>query len=187
MKQEWCSKVRRHKGLTYREFAVLCGLYSCIGEKKFARVSQPRIRGCALGYRTAAIMDAEFARRADGAQPLSERQLRDTIARLHRNHFFARCTYARRVTYYSIRLPEDELRKKIVEKHSYAWGYRASQAAKDRAMTADRSEPRRTEKATLREGWVKAPRSLREKSTTAPAKVGRAMPEPTENPRLIHG
>jgi hypothetical protein len=136
IKQQWLFKARDHQGLTYREFAVLCGIYSCIGDKPAARVTQPRIRRCALGYRTAPIMDAELPSRADGARPLTERQLRDTIARLHRNNFFARCTYGRRMTYYSIRGLDEQLRNRVMEQHTYPSTHRARQAAKDQAMTA---------------------------------------------------
>jgi len=136
IKKQWFFKARDHRGLTRRELAVLCAIYSCIGNKQAAQVTQPRIRRCALGYRTARIMEAEIAARADGASPLTERQLRDTIRRLHRNNFFARCTYARRITYYSNRLGDGQLRKYIVDRYSYASIHLAGQAAKDQDLTA---------------------------------------------------
>jgi hypothetical protein len=136
VKLAWLLKVRNHKGIIYREFAVLCAVFSCIGDKPFARVTQSRIRLCALGYKTAQVMEAEIARRTDGASPLTVRQLRDTIARLHRNKFFARCTYARRMTYYSIRGNDRRLRQRVKERHTYASAHRLRQAAKDQAMTA---------------------------------------------------
>jgi hypothetical protein len=135
IKREWLFKVRDHRGMSYRELAVLCAIYCCIGSKKVARVTQPRIRRCALGYRTAAIMQAEIARRADGAKPLTVRELRDTIDRLHRNKFFARCTYGNRFTYYSIRLNNEELRKHVEDKHSYPSIHRAMRKAQDDALT----------------------------------------------------
>jgi len=136
IKQCWLFKTRDGHGLTYREFSVLCAIYSAIGDKELAQVTQPRIRRCALGYRTAAIMQAELPRRADKAQPLTERQLRDTIARLHRNKFFARCTVARRITYYSNRLDNEAFRKEVLERHSYPGFFHDSQAAQDQALTA---------------------------------------------------
>jgi hypothetical protein len=89
-----------------------------------------------LRYRTAAIMQAELPRRADKARPLTERQLRDTITLLHHNRFFARCTFARRITYYSIRLDNEAMRKKVLERRTYPEFFRASQAAQDQALTA---------------------------------------------------
>jgi hypothetical protein len=70
------------------------------------------------------------------AQPFTERQLRDTIARLHRNKYFARSTVARRITYYSIRLDSEAIRKKILERRTYASFFHASQSAQDTALTA---------------------------------------------------
>jgi len=91
IKADWAFAARNSRGLTYREFSVLCAIYSAIGNKKLARITRERIRRGALGYRNAAIMRAELPNRADKAQLLTERRLRDTIARLHQNKFFARC------------------------------------------------------------------------------------------------
>jgi hypothetical protein len=136
VKSDWLFDARQGRGMSYREFAVLCAVYSAIGDKELAIVTRDRIRRCALGYRTTAIMQYEIRRRADDAEPLTERQLRDTIARLHRNRFFARCTVARRTTYYSIRLDDEAIRKKILERRTYAHIFYANQSAKDRALTA---------------------------------------------------
>lgn len=135
IKRDWVFNARDGYGLTYREFSVLCGIYSAIGDKELARVTQARIRHCSMGYRTAAIMQAELSNRADKAQPLTERQLRDTISRLHRNNFFARCTVLRRITYYSIRLNNEDFRKKVLERRTYADFFRACEAAQDQVLT----------------------------------------------------
>lgn len=131
---------------TYREFSVLCAIYSAIGVKELAIVARGRIRRCALGYRSAAIMASELPKRTDQAEPLTERQLRDTIDRLHRNKFFARSTVARRITYYSIRLGPEALRKKILERRTYPSFFRATQSAADQALT-DAINQRRLEPA----------------------------------------
>lgn len=136
IKQKWMFNARDHHGLTYREFSVLCAIYSAIGDKELAIIRRERIRHCALGYRAAAIMEAELTLRSDGARPLTERQLRDTIERLHRNKFFARCTVARRITYYSIRLDGEAFRKKVLERRTYPGFFHDSQAAQDAALTA---------------------------------------------------
>jgi len=136
VKKGWVFNTRDGHGLTYREFSVLCAIYSAIGDKELAIITRERIRRCALGYRTKAIMEAELARRADKAQPLTERQLRDTITRLHHNKFFARCTVARRITYYSIRLDSEAIRKKVLERRTYASFFHASQSVQDAALTA---------------------------------------------------
>jgi len=143
IKRGWLFDTRDCKGITYREFSVLCAIYSAIGDKELAIVTRDRIRRCSLGYRTAAIMQAEQPKRTDGALLLTERQLRDTISRLHRNKFFARCTVARRFTYYSIRLDSESLRKKILERRTYADFFHASQSAQDQALTAAIKQKRR--------------------------------------------
>ncbi len=143
IKRGWLFDTRDGNGLSYREFSVLCAIYSAIGDKELAIITRDRIRRCALGYRTAAIMQAELPTRADKGQPLTERQLRDTITRLHRNKYFARCTVARRITYYSIRLDGDALRKKILERRTYPDFFRSSQSAMDQALTTAIKQKRR--------------------------------------------
>ncbi len=134
VKRTWLFDARDHRGLTCCEFGVLCAIYCCIGSKKLARVTQPRIRRYALGYRRQDILEAEIGQRPDGASPLTDRQLRDTIDRLHRNKFFARCTYGKRFTYYSIRLNNEDLRKQVEERRSYPSVHRAMRKAQDDAL-----------------------------------------------------
>jgi hypothetical protein len=143
IKKAWLFDARDGHGITYREFSVLCAIYSAIGDKELAIITRERIRRCALGYRTAAILQTELPGRVDKAQPLTERQLRDTIARLHRNKFFAHCTVARRITYYSIRLDNEAMRKKVLESRTYADFCRASQSAQDQALTTASKQKRR--------------------------------------------
>jgi hypothetical protein len=135
IKSDWVFNARDKHGIDYREFSVLCAIYSAIGDKELAIVTRNRIQHCAMGYRTAAIMWAEIPRRADKAQPLTERKLRDTVARLHRNRFFARCTVFRRITYYSIRLDNEAMRKRVLERRTYPEYFRVSQASQDQALT----------------------------------------------------
>ncbi|MSR67185.1 MAG: hypothetical protein EXS24_07430 [Pedosphaera sp.] len=160
VKKGWVFDTRDGHGITYREFSVLCAIYSAIGDKELAIVTRDRIRRCALGYRTAAIMQAELPRRADKAQPLTERQLRDTITRLHRNKFFARCTVARRITYYSIRLDNEAMRKKVLERRTYPGFFHASQAVQDQALTAAIKQKRRETAQTVSKPPPLAPRFL---------------------------
>ena len=74
IKKGWVFDTRDGRGITYREFAVLCAIYSAIGDKELAIVTRERGRYRALGYRTTAIMQAELPNRADKAQPLTERR-----------------------------------------------------------------------------------------------------------------
>lgn len=136
IRKDWLFKARDRRGLTYREFMVLTAIYSVIGNKdEPVLITQDVIRARALGYKTAAVMAVELSLRKDGQTPLTDWQLRDTIARLHRNKFFARATYGRRLTYYSNRLSQDELRQRIVERKAYAPLFQHLQASQDAAMT----------------------------------------------------
>ncbi len=135
IRKKWLFQARDGKGLTYREFAVLCAIYSCIGSKQFTRITRERAQHRSLGYKNKSTLQAELPRRADGAQPLTERQVRDTIDRLHGLRFFARCTYGRRVTYYSHRLTDEQLRKYVMKKHIYPVRFHRIQADKDRSLT----------------------------------------------------
>ena len=103
-------------------------------------------------------MQAELAKRTDNAQPLTERQLRDTVARLHRNRFFARCTVSRRITYYSIRLDNEAIRKKVLERRTYPDFFRASQAAQDQTLTTAIKQRRREAAQTESSTPAVAPR-----------------------------
>jgi hypothetical protein len=158
IKKSWVFDARDGHGLTYREFSVLCAIYSAIGDKQQAIVTRDRIRRCALGYRTAAIMAAELPRRTDQAQPLTERQLRDTIGQLHRNKFFARCTVARRITYYSNRLDHEALRCLILDRRTYPEFFRASQTAQDQALTDAIKQRRRAVAPVASESSPPTPR-----------------------------
>jgi hypothetical protein len=143
IKKNWLFATRDYQGISYREFTVLSAIFSAIGDKQLVNVTRPRITRCALGYRTAAIMQVEMSRRRDDAVPLTERQLRDTIAALHENKFFARATVARRITYYSIRLGGEELRKAILTKRTHGDFFHASESALDATLTAKIREQRR--------------------------------------------
>jgi hypothetical protein len=94
-------------------------------------------------YRTEPIMQAELAKRVDGAESLTERELKTIIQRLHRNKFFARRTVFRRFTYDSIRLDNEALGKRIVERHTYPKFHRESQTAQDQAITDEIKKRRR--------------------------------------------
>ena len=102
-------------------------------------------------------MQAELSRREDKAQPLTERQVRDTIERLHRNKFFARCTVSRRITYYSIRLDNEAMRKNVLGRRTYAEFFRASQSAQNAALSAAIKQRRLEAAARVAKSTLAAP------------------------------
>src|SRR5437867_1627238 len=76
LRKDWLFDVRDRRGLTYREFAALVAIYSVIGNKpEPVLVTQAVIRQRALGYKSAAVKDAEFPLRKDGLKPLTDWEL----------------------------------------------------------------------------------------------------------------
>ncbi len=97
----------------YKNFAVLCAIQSIIGKtKKHSRITKDRIRYRMRGYKSKVIAEQEM----NGSQHLlSDRQLYRIISTLHAKKFFSKFTYAKRETYYSTRLTDEELRDEIRE------------------------------------------------------------------------
>jgi len=114
-------EVRDKSGMSYREFAILCAVYSCIGAKAFpVRITRDRIQCRALGYKSPATMQAEIANRTDGATPLSLRQINYTLDALHERQFFARARANERQTFYSHRMGQDELETRLITGKDYS-------------------------------------------------------------------
>jgi hypothetical protein len=114
-------EVRDNAGMSYREFAVLCAIYSCIGAKKYpVRITRQTIRCRMLGYRSTSIMQAEIANRTDGATPLTPRQINYTLDALHERQFFARARANERQTFYSHRMSHDELETRLITGKGYS-------------------------------------------------------------------
>jgi hypothetical protein len=123
-------------GITPRELWVLAAIYSVIGRKPGpVLITQDRIRRCALGYKTKAVMEKELSRRKDGAKPLSDWQLRSLLDRLQARKFFARHTYGRRLSYYSHRMSSKMLLKAVIEMKTYRFADRTLRRFDDEAMT----------------------------------------------------
>jgi hypothetical protein len=116
LKAKLVFEARDRTGVTSGELAILAAIFSVVGKKKYpVLITQDRIRRRALGYKTEAVFEAEFSQRQDGVMPLTDWQLRSLIERLHTRKFFARATYGRRLTYYSHRMTDAQLRKAVVE------------------------------------------------------------------------
>ncbi len=94
---------------TWNEFRVLCGIYSAIGNKPFARCSIDSLRMRSAGCRKAALYSPKTH-----LPLLGEKEVRLCVDRLWLGGFFARFTYRRRLTFYSHRLTADALRQQVV-------------------------------------------------------------------------
>ncbi|MBN8600540.1 MAG: hypothetical protein J0M26_05900 [Planctomycetes bacterium] len=119
----------------YREFAVLCSVWSAIGQAAYRRVTYDKIVRGAYGYCT----EKEFAAKPKSLETLSRQQVRSTIDRLEKRGFFVRCPFTRRHTAYSRRLSLDSLIESIAKR-------KASETAPTMHQRLKEVERRRNEK-----------------------------------------
>lgn len=108
-----------HGKMQYRDFAVLAGVYSVIGEKEFpVRITRQRITAAAMGYKSYAMLTPVIlSAREDKAQPLTEKQLRRTLDTLEVRSLFARVQASKRRVYFSHRMTSAEMSEKILAVH----------------------------------------------------------------------
>lgn len=150
-------EVRDAKGMSYREFAVLCAIYSVVGAKVSpVRITLDTIRARSLGYKSSKALNADVEAGVYKINPclenLTRKQLHDTKDKLHQLRWFAAATYGRRQTYYSHRLSDDDLRQKIVATKTFTSDFKAARARKDDALTAAVNAQRARNKASLKRG-----------------------------------
>ncbi len=129
-KTDLCIDVKDNDALNPREFAILSAIYSCLGQNDYRRITSDEIQRRASGCRSKEIFDTF----KDRPEPYSVRQVRNTVEDLFLKEFFGRYTYQRRYTYYSHKLSEDELRKKVIEKRTNRMRKKRSIKAKDAAI-----------------------------------------------------
>ena len=136
LKSELVLEARDGTGIRPDELAVLASIFSVVGDKPGpVLITQKTIRRRALGYKTQAVFVAEFAGRADGAKPLTPSRLRTLLDRLYTRKFFARTTYGCRLTYYSHRMSNSQLRKAVYDRKTYPFTSKRLAQIDDEAMT----------------------------------------------------
>lgn len=154
LKTKFVFEARDGTGVSARELSVLAAIYSIIGNKQGpVWITQARIRRCALGYKSAAVMKIELPKRRDAACPLTEWQLRSLLEKLTARKFFARVTYGRRQTFYSHRMTQSALRKAVIESKTYMFANKLINRHDDQAMT----DAIRNQRASLAERAPAAP------------------------------
>ena len=129
-KKALCLDVRDRGALNPREFAILSAIYSRLGQSSYKRITSDEIQCRATGCRSKEIFDT-FKNRPE---PYSVKQVRNTVEDLFLKRFFGRYTYQRRYTYYSHKLSEDELIKKVFEKRTKLIRKKRSIKAKNAAI-----------------------------------------------------
>ena len=174
-------EVRDKTGMSYREFAILCAIYSCIGAKAYpVRITRDRVQCRMLGYKSPAIMHAELANRTDGATPLSLRQINYTLDALHERRFFARARANERQTFYSHRLTQEELEARLITGKSYSEAFHNQRRQHAVELIAKIKQSKAAIKANAPikadNGLTGKPKSVRIASTTASAGVSTECP-----------
>jgi hypothetical protein len=128
---------------SYREFAILCGLFSCIGNNAGAVCARIEMIGArAMGYKSPAIMGVELAKRKDKAKPFTRSQIRTTLDKLHALQFFSRCypgdardpLQRSRDTFYSNRLSNEQLGGAVLKRITYWKEFKARRATANAAL-----------------------------------------------------
>jgi hypothetical protein len=101
--------------MAWRDFSVLCAVYAVIGAKEYpVIITRQRIIAGALGYKSASLMTPELLlERKDGAQPLTENQVRRTLDELERRSLFTRMQASKRKVYFSNRMTRAEMAEQI--------------------------------------------------------------------------
>jgi hypothetical protein len=125
----------KNSGMSYREFSVLCAIYSCIGSKNHpVRITREMIQSRQLGYKSHRIKEMELPARADGMRSLSLRQIGYTVDALHERGFFSRARANQRQTYYSNRLTQQELEERLVRSKTFSKRFHQIRRDNDRAL-----------------------------------------------------
>jgi hypothetical protein len=113
-KEHWAFEVRDNNMLTAREFGILCGMYSVLGDKDFARITRDRLIRRALGYKDEAVFKAERWNRDDHEVPMQLWELQRSLDKLDERKFFARARPNRRQTFYALSLSKEQLMERLV-------------------------------------------------------------------------
>lgn len=125
----------KNSGMSYREFSVLCAIYSCIGSKNHpVRITREMIQSRQLGYKSHRIKEMELSKRLDGSQPLSHRQIGYTVDALHERGFFSRARANKRQTYYSNKLTHNEMEERLLKSKTYSKIFHQNRRDNDRAL-----------------------------------------------------
>jgi hypothetical protein len=133
-----CLEVAQGRGMSFREFRVLCAIYSAIGRSAYRRITQDTIRARASGCKSVAVMKAEVAAGRPLPKPLTTKQVRTTIVDLHERGWFARVTPDPhgRATYYSHRMEAEVLRERLFERSIYSHTFHEEQRRKNAELAA---------------------------------------------------
>lgn len=145
--------------MAYRDFSVLCGVYSIIGNKKVpVRITRQRIIQVAMGLKSHAMAQAlDLPARKDGAVPLTIDQLRRILDRLERQKWFCRVQAGRRTVYFSNRMTRQAMAAAISARAHASAAYEIERHETNHALMrslADLRDAKARRKASLRPSYA---------------------------------
>lgn len=130
IRKDLAFEVRDKTGMSYREFAILCAVYSCIGAATGpVRIIKDTVQARMMGYKSPKVMAAEIKRRKPVAKPLTHRQIGYTLDCLDERKFFARARPNERQTYFSHRLTAEEMVEALFQRKTASARFHATRKA----------------------------------------------------------
>jgi hypothetical protein len=149
-----------NKGVSYREFSILCAINSIIGRRRSTprRITEPSIRVRAAGFRSRKIAQSEVtSAKSSQVRMLSEHQVRYTLEQLHERKLFARARVGAKTVKYMLGVNDDELRALLLERETRHAQFRANRAKKDAEVMAAIRSARRHPFAKVQKAVVSLP------------------------------
>ena len=136
IRQDLVWEVIKGHGMSYREMSVLAAIISWLGTRQKAFIARSVIKHRMLGYKSVGVMEREMAARQDGERELTKSELQTVLNRLHERGFFARVRKDPSHTYYSMRLPQDELEKSLLHAAGYKATFHEARKQRDKEFMA---------------------------------------------------
>jgi hypothetical protein len=136
IRKDVCFEVRDGGGMSFREFRILCAIYSLLGRHAYRAIGFRMIGARACGCKSEQVKETEIKAGRPLLEPFSIKQLRGTVAKLHELGWFARVTPDPhgRVTYYSHRMSGDALRERIFHRRTYSADFHEEQRRQNAAL-----------------------------------------------------
>jgi hypothetical protein len=143
-------RILKERSLSENEFRILCAIYSGVGSQRMRRITKEELKQRALGYPSS-------KRDLQTEHWMTDHELRKARNALYKLKFFSMLTYAKRQTYYSNRLNEQQLHEQIVwSKTAALQAHTANNIANDKLTNAVKEA-----KQLIRSGAVVAKTRLR--------------------------
>ena len=130
-------EAHNNRGLSYREFSILCAINSIIGNQRSTprRITEPSIRVRAAGCKSWEVAKRELLTEGVRKQRLwTLHQVRYTLEKLHQRKFFARARAGAKTVKYMLGVTDAALRALLLQRETYQPQFKAERSKKDREL-----------------------------------------------------